>query len=77
MVTALATQADRHRRTVMAGRTHLQQALPITLELRCAVWAQPLITHVHRLDTLRPRVERVSLAVPPVRWHHSAIRASR
>ncbi len=60
MVTALAAQADRHRGAVMAGRTHLQQALPITLGLKCAVWLQPLITHVHRLDTLRPRVEQVS-----------------
>jgi 3-carboxy-cis,cis-muconate cycloisomerase len=62
MVTALAAQAERHRRTVMAGRTHLQQALPITLGLKCAVWAQPLIAHLQRLDALRPRVELVSFA---------------
>ncbi len=62
MVAALIAQAEQHRRTVMAGRTHLQQALPITLGLKCAVWAQPLITHVHRLDALRPRVEQVSFA---------------
>jgi 3-carboxy-cis,cis-muconate cycloisomerase len=62
MVRALAGQAERHRRTVMAGRTHLQQALPTTLGLKCAVWAQPLIAHVHRLDALRPRVEQVSFA---------------
>jgi 3-carboxy-cis,cis-muconate cycloisomerase len=62
MVAALAVQAEKHRHTVMAGRTHLQQALPITLGLKCAVWAQPLIAHVHRLDALRPRVEQVSFA---------------
>jgi 3-carboxy-cis,cis-muconate cycloisomerase len=62
MVAALTAQAEKHRRTVMAGRTHLQQALPITLGLKCAVWAQPLIAHVHRLDALRPRVEQVSFA---------------
>jgi 3-carboxy-cis,cis-muconate cycloisomerase len=62
MVAALAAQAEKHRHTVMAGRTHLQQALPITLGLKCAVWAQPLIAHVHRLDALRPRVEQVSFA---------------
>jgi 3-carboxy-cis,cis-muconate cycloisomerase len=60
MTTALAAQADKHRRTVMAGRTYLQQALPTTLGLKCAVWAQPLIGHVQRLDALRPRVEQVS-----------------
>jgi 3-carboxy-cis,cis-muconate cycloisomerase len=62
MARALVAQANRHRRTVMAGRTHLQQALPTTLGLKCAVWAQPLITHVRRLDELRPRVEAVSFA---------------
>jgi 3-carboxy-cis,cis-muconate cycloisomerase len=62
MVTALALQAEKHRHTVMAGRTHLQQALPITFGLKCAVWAQPLIAHVQRLDALSPRVEQVSFA---------------
>ncbi len=62
MVAALTAQAEKHRHTLMAGRTHLQQALPTTLGLKCAIWAQPLITHVHRLDTLRPRVEQVSFA---------------
>ncbi len=56
---ALATQADRHRATVMAGRTHLQHALPITFGLKCAVWLMPLAAHVRRLDQLRPRVEQV------------------
>ena len=62
MVASLTAQAARHRHTVMAGRTHLQQALPVTLGLKCAVWAQPLIAHVRRLDALRPRVEQVSFA---------------
>jgi 3-carboxy-cis,cis-muconate cycloisomerase len=62
MIIAFTAQAEKHRHTVMAGRTHLQQALPITLGLKCAVWAQPLITHVQRLDALRPRVEQVSFA---------------
>ncbi len=59
---ALVGQAVRHRDTVMAGRTHLQQALPITFGLKCAVWAQPLIAHLTRIDELRPRLEQVSFA---------------
>ncbi len=59
IVRALAAQADRHRSTVMAGRTHLQHALPITFGLKCATWLQPLVAHVRRLDQLRPRVEQV------------------
>src|SRR5215469_16873211 len=46
MLRALTAQAETHRHRVMAGRTHLQQALPTTLGLKCAVWAQPLIAHV-------------------------------
>jgi 3-carboxy-cis,cis-muconate cycloisomerase len=62
LVRALTGQAAAHRRTVMAGRTHLQQALPISFGLKCAVWAQPFITHLARLDQLRPRVEVVEFA---------------
>ena len=57
---ALLAQAARHRDTVMAGRTHLQQALPTTLGLKCAIWAQPFIAHGERLAQLQARVERVS-----------------
>ncbi len=56
----LAHQADRHRNTVMPGRTHLQHALPTSFGLKCATWALPLIFHRERLDQLRPRVEQVS-----------------
>ncbi len=58
-VAALAALAERHRGSVMAGRTHLQHALPVTFGLKCAVWLTPLVTHVTRLDQLRPRVELV------------------
>ena len=59
MIAALAAQAGRHRDTVMAGRTHLQHALPITFGLKCATWLQPLLGHVARLDQLLPRVALV------------------
>jgi len=57
LMAALAGQAERHRGTVMAGRTHLQHALPVTFGLKCAAWLQPFPAHVARLDQLRPRVE--------------------
>jgi 3-carboxy-cis,cis-muconate cycloisomerase len=57
--TALAAQAERHRNTVMPGRTHLQHALPTTFGLKCAIWLMPLLDHLERLDQLRPRVQRV------------------
>jgi 3-carboxy-cis,cis-muconate cycloisomerase len=55
----LADQARTHRGTVMAGRTHLQQALPTTFGLKCATWALPFIGHIDRLSELRRRVEMV------------------
>jgi 3-carboxy-cis,cis-muconate cycloisomerase len=55
----LARLAAAHRDTVMAGRTHLQHALPVTFGYKVAVWLSPLITMAERLDQLRPRVERL------------------
>jgi 3-carboxy-cis,cis-muconate cycloisomerase len=59
LLTALSGQARTHRDTVMAGRTHLQQALPTTFGLKCATWAMPFIGHLDRLPALRNRVELV------------------
>jgi 3-carboxy-cis,cis-muconate cycloisomerase len=47
---ALGKRASEFRDTPMAGRTHMQQAVPITFGLKCAVWASPLVAHVERLD---------------------------
>ena len=55
LVRALARQAVAHRDTLMAGRTHLQHALPVTFGLKLATWLAPLVAHVGRLDQLRPR----------------------
>jgi 3-carboxy-cis,cis-muconate cycloisomerase len=46
----LASRASEYRDTPMAGRTHMQQAVPITFGLKCAVWVSPLAAHVERLD---------------------------
>jgi 3-carboxy-cis,cis-muconate cycloisomerase len=53
---ALAALAAKHRDTAMAGRTHLQQALPITFGYKCAVWLSMLDRHAVRLRELKPRV---------------------
>ena len=53
---ALAHVAVRYRDTVMAGRTHLQHALPVTLGYKAAVWLAMLRRHRERLRQLRPRV---------------------
>ena len=53
---ALKSLASRHRDTPMAGRTHLQHALPITFGYKCAVWLSGITRHQQRLRELRPRV---------------------
>ena len=53
---ALAVLAERHRDTAMAGRTHLQQALPVTFGYKAAVWLSMMERHAERLTQLEPRV---------------------
>ena len=48
--------ARKYRDTPMAGRTHLQQALPITFGYKCAIWLNMFDRHAERLAQLRPRV---------------------
>jgi 3-carboxy-cis,cis-muconate cycloisomerase len=52
----LADLARRYRDTPMAGRTHLQHALPVTFGYKAAVWLSALDRHADRLRELRPRV---------------------
>jgi 3-carboxy-cis,cis-muconate cycloisomerase len=55
-IDALIALADRHKNTVMAGRTHGQQASPITFGLKAANWLAPLPRHRQRLAELKPRL---------------------
>jgi len=52
----LAGLARRYRDTPMAGRTHLQQALPVTFGYKCAIWLAMFDRHTERLAQLKPRV---------------------
>ena len=56
---ALAERARRHRDDVMAGRTHLQHALPITFGYKVAVWLAPLLDDLAAVEALRARVLQV------------------
>ncbi len=53
---AAAQQTERHRETPMAGRTWMQQAVPITFGLKAAGWLDALGRHEERLAALKPRV---------------------
>jgi 3-carboxy-cis,cis-muconate cycloisomerase len=53
---SLAELARRHRNTPMAGRSNLQQAVPITFGYKVATWLSATQRHQQRLSELRPRV---------------------
>ena len=52
----LAALARRYRDTPMAGRSNLQQAVPITFGYKVATWLSAIGRHQQRLAELRPRV---------------------
>jgi 3-carboxy-cis,cis-muconate cycloisomerase len=58
----LADLARKHRDTPMAGRTHLQQALPVTFGYKAAIWLAMFDRHQQRVAELRPRVAVVQFA---------------
>ena len=52
----LADLSRRYRDTPMAGRTHLQQALPVTFGYKTAIWLTMFDRHAERLAQLKPRL---------------------
>jgi 3-carboxy-cis,cis-muconate cycloisomerase len=59
IVDALLTHSRTHRDDVMAGRTHMQHALPITFGYKCALWLAPLVEHRSRLRAAADEVKQV------------------
>jgi 3-carboxy-cis,cis-muconate cycloisomerase len=56
LAAALAGLADRHRDTLMAGRTMLQQALPITFGLKAAGWLVEVLDVRSQVTAVRSRL---------------------
>lgn len=54
--TVLADIAERHRDTLMVGRTMQQQAAPITFGYKVAIWLAEVHRHRERFEGMRPRV---------------------
>lgn len=62
IATALAKLAEEHADTPMAGRTHLQHALPVSFGFKAATWLSAVDRHRIRLAELRGRVEVVEFS---------------
>jgi 3-carboxy-cis,cis-muconate cycloisomerase len=56
LMSVAAKLAREHRDTPMAGRTHGQQALPITFGFKVAVWLAEMKRHQARLEACKERV---------------------
>ncbi|KAF9890039.1 hypothetical protein FE257_006719 [Aspergillus nanangensis] len=55
VIAALERLSKTYKATPMAGRTHLQHALPVTFGYKCAVWLSGLYRHRERLAQLKSR----------------------
>jgi adenylosuccinate lyase len=52
----LLTRAEKHKKSIMMGRTHGQHALPITLGLKFAVWTREAARNIQRLRDCKERL---------------------
>ena len=57
----LLDMADRHADTLMVGRTHAVQALPITFGYKVAIWAREIRRNIQRLKECHARIFVVQL----------------
>jgi len=48
--------AREHRDTLLSGRTHGQQAVPITFGYKAAIWVEEIKRHLERLQQCKPRL---------------------
>ncbi|KAK5131291.1 hypothetical protein LTR08_001130 [Meristemomyces frigidus] len=55
IIETLRGLAAKFKDTPMAGRTHMQHALPVTFGYKCAVYLSSMQRHLERLEQLRPR----------------------
>lgn len=55
VIATLQSMSVTYRDVPMAGRTHLQHALPVTFGYKCAVWLASLQRHAERLEQIKPR----------------------
>jgi 3-carboxy-cis,cis-muconate cycloisomerase len=61
LVDELAELARAHKTTVLAARTHGQQALPTSFGLKVVGWIAPIVRHSARLSELEARLYQVQL----------------
>ncbi len=58
----LANLTERHKKTVMVGRTLLQQARPITFGLKTSAWLEGICRSIERLNEMKSRLLVIQLS---------------
>jgi adenylosuccinate lyase len=56
LIVILTSMARTYRSTPMVGRTHGQQALPMTFGFKVAIWLAECLSHAERLEECKPRL---------------------
>ncbi len=59
--TALLERMERHRGTVKTGRTHLMDAMPVTLAQEISAWASQIRNDRYRLQTALTRLQQLAI----------------
>ncbi len=61
LVSAIQGQAERFNSVVKTGRTHLMDALPMTVGQEMRAWSAQLEDNLLRLESVRPRLHRLAI----------------
>ncbi|MCR9278909.1 MAG: class II fumarate hydratase [Pseudomonadaceae bacterium] len=61
LIEAINSQADRFTDVVKTGRTHLMDALPMTVSQEMRAWSAQLEDNLLRLESSRPRLHRLAI----------------
>ena len=59
---AMIRLADRHKHTIMAGRSQGQQGIPITFGFKVAIWASEIQDHIDRFFEMKKRLFQVNIS---------------
>jgi fumarate hydratase, class II len=65
LVTTIHTRADAHTQTIKTGRTHLMDAVPISLAQEMSGWAAQIEQAVERIEGCLGRLARLAIGAQP------------
>ncbi len=61
LISSIEQFADRHADVVKTGRTHLMDAMPVTIKQECSAWITQLEQNAARIHDTQPRLQSLAL----------------